>query len=180
MIAERGALRSSGQGGAHEITPPHPWCLASVSPAHTLRPILNSPEAATRTAAVGFAHRLPRGVSSVPTANGGCRSSQTRSTRSIAGCCSLPRALGGDKSRFGGHCSRSVRKSPKYRSPESPKEDVLAAALRHRGSACRPVSTTRSETQWAREISAPPAVRPCLRGSPAPPGPPCARSGHCR
>jgi len=27
-----------------------------------------------------------------PTANGGCRLSQTRSTRSIAGCCSLPRS----------------------------------------------------------------------------------------
>src|SRR5215469_15796844 len=77
-----------------------------------------------------------------------------------------------------------VEKSPKNRSPESPKDDVLAAALRHRGSTCRRVSTSLSETQpdqpWARKTSAPPAERPCPRGSPAPPGPPRARSGHCR
>ena len=42
------------------------------------------------------------------------------------------------------------------------------------------ISETQPDQPWARETSAPPVVRPCPRGSPAPPGPPRARSGHCR
>ena len=43
-----------------------------------------------------------------------------------------------------------------------------------------PLSEARPDQPCARETLAPQVVRPSLRGSPAPPGPPRAHSGHCR